>query len=70
MTSHEVYIALFWIVVGGYAAYLGWTLYRITAERTARARHPSREKGQSTPRVARSPFEGGRQRSASDDAGG
>ena len=41
MTSHEVYIALFWIVIGGYVAYLGWTLYRITTERAARARHPS-----------------------------
>ena len=41
MTSHEVYAALFWIVAGGYVAYLGWTLYRIAAERTARSRHPS-----------------------------
>jgi hypothetical protein len=41
VTSHEVYIALFWIVIGGYVAYLGWTLYRIAAERAARARHPS-----------------------------
>ena len=41
MTSHEVYVALFWIVVGGYVSYLGWSLYRITAERAARARHPS-----------------------------
>lgn len=41
MTSHEVYVALFWIVIGGYATYLGWSLYRLTAERTARSRHPS-----------------------------
>ena len=41
MTSHEVYVSLFWIVIGGYVAYLGWTLYRIRAERAARTRHPS-----------------------------
>ena len=41
MTWHEVYVSLFWIVTGGYVAYLGWTLYRITTERGARARHPS-----------------------------
>ena len=41
MTSHEVYVALFWIVIGGYVSYLGWTLYRITVERAARRRHPS-----------------------------
>jgi hypothetical protein len=41
MTSHEVYIALFWFVIGGYVVYVGWTLHRIAAERTARAHHPS-----------------------------
>jgi hypothetical protein len=41
VTSHEVYIALFWIVLGGYVSYLGWTLHRITAERTTRSRHPT-----------------------------
>jgi hypothetical protein len=41
VTSHEVYVSLFWIVLGGYVTYLGWTLYHITAERAARARHPS-----------------------------
>ena len=53
MTSHEVYAALFWIVLGGYVTYLGWTLYHIAAERAARARHPSRKRGQSTPRLSR-----------------
>lgn len=41
MTSHEVYVSLFWIVIGGYVTYLGWTFYRITAEHAARLRHPS-----------------------------
>jgi hypothetical protein len=41
MTAHEVFVALFWIVIAGYATYLGWTFYRITVERTARTRHPS-----------------------------
>jgi hypothetical protein len=41
MTMHEVYVSLFWIVIGGYVTYLGWTLYRIAAERATRARHPS-----------------------------
>jgi len=53
MTLHEVYIALFWIVIGGYVAYLGWTVYRVAAERAARARHPSRESDQGTPRLSR-----------------
>jgi hypothetical protein len=41
MTAHEVYITLFWFVTFGYIAYLGWSVYRIVAERSARARHPS-----------------------------
>ena len=60
MTSHEVYTALFWIVGGGYVTYLGWTLYRIAAERNARARHPSRKGGQSTPRRSKGDARSGR----------
>jgi membrane protein required for beta-lactamase induction len=48
MTSHELYIALFWIVIGGYATYLGWTLYHIATESAARARHPSHRQGSLT----------------------
>jgi hypothetical protein len=48
MTSHEVYVALFWIVVGGYAIYVGWTVYRIATERAARRRHPSSHGGSET----------------------
>ena len=75
MTSHEVYTALFWIVAGGYVTYLGWTIYRIAAERAARARHPSqlrlpdarrqaplRSAGQPTDTESKaSPFQGGQQ---------
>jgi len=70
MTLHEMYVSLFWIVIGGYVAYLGWTVYRVATERAARARHPSRKSDRSTPQLSRSPFEGGLQRSSSDDAGG
>jgi hypothetical protein len=41
MTMHEVYVSLFWIVIGGYVTYLGWTLNRIAVVRATRARHPS-----------------------------
>jgi hypothetical protein len=36
-----MYVSLYWIVIGGYVAFLGWTIYRIAAERAARTRHPS-----------------------------
>ncbi len=45
MTLQEVYVALFWMVAGGYVIYLGWTIYRIATERAARRRHPSSRKG-------------------------
>ena len=47
MTTNEVLTSLFWLVLLGYGAYLGWFVYRsIHRSRTdavadARARHPS-----------------------------
>lgn len=41
MTSNEVLTSLIWIVAGGYVLYVGWTVHRITANRSARRRHPS-----------------------------
>ena len=33
MTAHEVFTALFWIVAGGYLAYVGWFLARAVRAR-------------------------------------
>ena len=50
MTTHEVLTSLFWLVLIGYVAYLGWFVYhsinrsRSDALTEARARHPSASK--------------------------
>jgi len=50
MTIHEALTSLFWLVLLGYGAYLGWFVYRSVhrsrsdALTEARARHPSASK--------------------------
>ena len=65
MTSHEVYVALFWIVAGSYIFYLGWLVYVSVAERAARLRHPSNRQPSARASSSRSTSARSRPRSAS-----
>lgn len=40
MTAHETFTALFWIVAGGYAAYVVWFVVSSLRTHTARRRRP------------------------------